>query len=245
MSHKKSPKFPLYFVFCILILATMVAARDEVPRANAVHRVTLSPRDAYGNLMDTSPGQEVSAQVDSFSQSVEPLLEEDVPNCWWIVTPLDEVELANVSLPTVSNLALSSPASPPTNTVKSKTVAVWCDNGHARNVSSKSEFDSIASGLQSSTSVKAKLYSLENKNGSQLHILGAGSCLDSQYWLPNIGSAVPAWNNVASSGESIGPCGTLTGWDLTNYAGPRIDCTPYCNVFYAMNNKITSLKVKS
>lgn len=90
-----------------------------------------------------------------------------------------------------------------------------------------------------------QLYSWPQRGGNVFNGVtswGAGCSDGSQYWMADY--APYGWNNITSSMEAVGSCGTLTGYDLDSYGGTQHSVSPYGAELGIFDNGLNSSKAK-
>ena len=85
----------------------------------------------------------------------------------------------------------------------------------------------------------ATFFTKENKRGGRLEIYGTSDCSGEggHYWMPNLGSYLPKWAGVISSGEAAGNCRQFTLFEEQNFGGASLICGPACASLGVMNNQ--------
>lgn len=220
------PKSRWLIVISLVILSSLATGwlNDE----GWVHDTTVNmyPAVKYA-LPDSGIGQQVAGVSDDV---VNASGETDVPNC----------------------VAMLQPDS-------GEPEWVWCDNGYT-----EGSYDELVHGgivetaqildaeqratqftLMSTVEVK-RLYKWPNRGGnvfSGVTSHTAGCSDGSQYWMSNY--APYNWNNVTSSMEPIGSCGSLTGYANTSYTGASLSGGYYSDLSQnGFDNELESTKAK-
>lgn len=89
----------------------------------------------------------------------------------------------------------------------------------------------------------AKFYDNTNYRALLIEYYGQYPCSAGySYGRPDL--RVDGVDNRFASGQGFSTCNLITVYDLYNYSGPSYACGPNCPTFYALNDKVSSWKIR-
>ncbi len=84
-------------------------------------------------------------------------------------------------------------------------------------------------------------YDLNNFGGSSVTLTGTATCSNASYWISNVGTWWPGWNDRIRSAKGFSDCNNIAHYENVGWTGASLVCTPNCSSMGVMSAQTSSL----